>query len=158
MRIRADKWRIIAVPLLCGLLLSCGMGTRIRSLAGDDLDVQVAISAHANQDSPVAVELVLVYAPRMMDFLMELSAGQWFAQKAQIKKDYLKGEDFDAWYWEWVPGQKIPEQKLPLEASAVGGVVFASYRTPGQHRVRFDPITDMRIDLKKAEFTVTPLD
>lgn len=149
--------------LLACLLVVCGCGItqapkavylRTRSLVGSSVDVTVHIAEDANQNSPIAVELLVVYDDGLMARLLKMTATQWFAQRDQVRRDFKDGEGFDSWAWEWVPGQKIPVQKLPLKPAALGALVFADYTVPGTHRFRIDPFEDMVLELGGTGFTV----
>lgn len=149
--------------LLACLLVVVGCGItqapkavylRTRSLVGSSVDLTVHIAEDANQNSPIAVEFLVVYDAGLMARLLEMTAAQWFAQRDQIRRDFKDGEGFDSWAWEWVPGQKLPVQKLPLKPAALGALVFADYAIPGTHRVRIDPFEDMVIELAETDFTV----
>ncbi|GBC62151.1 hypothetical protein DENIS_3114 [Desulfonema ishimotonii] len=149
---------LVTLLLLTGILISCGIGVRTRALFGDDLAVSVSLSPEANLNSPVALELVLIYNEKMMAYLSEKTARQWFEERKQIRRDYIENQDFNAWYWEWVPGQDVPDQEIPLTPRAVGGIIFADYLSPGNHRARFDPFKDIRIHLRTEDFVVTIVD
>ena len=110
---------------LCAMLISCGAGVRARSMLGGKLNVTVNVSEKVNQNAPIAMDLLLVYNDQLRDTLLKMSAKDWFRQKDQIRRDYIEGEGLDCWSWEWIPGQKIPMQKLPLKSKAKAGIVFA---------------------------------
>jgi len=139
---------------LCAMLISCGAGVRARSLLGGKLNVTVNVSEKVNLNAPIAMDLLLVYNDQLRDTLLKMSAKDWFRQKDQIKRDYIEGEGLDCWSWEWVPGQKIPVQKLPLKSNAKAGIVFADYLSPGAHRIRFSPFDDIVIRLLEKDFFV----
>jgi hypothetical protein len=125
-----------------------------RSIIGGGIDVKVEIADNANQNSPIAVDLVVVYEEKLMEQLMGMTAGDWFAKRNQIRRDYLDGAGYDSWGWEWTPGQKVPVQRLPLKAAAIGGVIFAKFITPGAHRSRINPFDDVTIFLREDDFAV----
>ena len=134
------------------LLSGCSVTTRARSMLGGRVDVSVVLSETANQNHPVAVDLLVVHEPELLERLLGMSAREWFNQRDQLQRDFLPGEDLDVWSWEWVPGQRVPEQEIPLSAGAAGGLVFADYRTPGAHRVRFDPFSDLALRFQETGF------
>jgi type VI secretion system protein len=99
--------------------------TSIVLLAGDD----------ANQNSPVAVDLVLVGDQALIDTLITMPASRWFAGRADLLRTF--------------PGaltvrshEVVPGQSLRLGESAWAGrkslaaFVFADYLVPGEHRER----------------------
>ncbi len=125
-----------------------------RSVIGGRIDIKVEIAENANQNSPIAVDLVVVYDEKLMEELMGMTADDWFAKRSQKRRDYLDGAGFDSWGWEWVPGQKVPVQRLPLKPAAIGGVIFAKFVTPGAHRNRINPFDDVTIFLREDDFAV----
>jgi type VI secretion system protein len=141
--------------LVTAALFSCGFEIRTRSLMGGRLHVTVEIDEKANQDNPIALDLLFVYDEKLLERLLQMPAKEWFEKRDQIKRDYLEGDGLDYWGWEWVPNQKIPIQELPLKSGAEGALVFADYLSPGDHRIRVDPFKDISIHLKKEDFEVT---
>ena len=149
---------LILSLFLMGSALSCGIGLRTRALLGGKLTVSIDISEKANQNSPVALDVVVVYDEELLARLLEFSSKDWFEKREQIKRDYLQGEGLDYWGWEWVPGQKVTIQKLPLKPEAKGGFIFADYFSPGVHRVRIDPFGDVIVHLLEKRFTAESTD
>src|ERR1044071_4483147 len=71
------------------------------------LDVKFHISPAANNNNPVAVDLVLVKDKKLLGELMKMSASDWFEKRHQVELDYPKETELDAGRWEWVPGQQV---------------------------------------------------
>ena len=46
---------------------------------------------------------------------------------------------------------------IEIDGHALGAVIFANYRTPGDHRVRIGPQRKLRIDLGDEEMSVRPI-
>ncbi len=165
--VAARRGEILAaglVALLVAGAVGCGIGEKLSELKtgaysafGAKLNVAVHISPNANLNSPVALDLVIIYDPQLLSRVLGMTAQQWFDQKAQILRDYRQGEGLDCWSWEWVPGQEVGRLKLPLEATAKGAVLFARYLTPGAHRIRIDPTQDIDIFLGEKTFHVRPM-
>jgi type VI secretion system protein len=147
-----------AVIVLCLVVLvaaqGCGIGLRTRALVGGKVRVQVFVAQAANQNNPVAVDVLMVYDKNLLKELTRMSAKDWFERREQIRRDYSEGSGFDAWEWEWVPGQNVPVQVLPLKPAAIGGLVFANYLSPGVHRGRFDPHESVAMNFLETTFTV----
>ena len=78
-------WILILLALLAS---SCGMPNRVRSMFGGQLPIPVSIAADANEDSPLAVELIVVYNDKLIDKLLEKKARDWFAGREQ----FLRGQ------------------------------------------------------------------
>jgi type VI secretion system protein len=151
---RASLVRIGLAPCLL-VLTACGLVTTTLRMFGGSLPLEVTIAGSANQESPVAVELLIIYDKRLLDRLLALGAREWFEQREQWKRDFPG--DFESWAWEWVPGQPVGRQEKEFRAGAKGALVFADYLTPGAHRAQFDPHSPVRLLLGEATLTVEPL-
>ncbi|HET6978775.1 MAG TPA: hypothetical protein VFI24_20755 [Pyrinomonadaceae bacterium] len=121
------------------------------------LDVKVHVSPKANNNNPVAVDLVLVKDKKLLTELMKMSASEWFEKRHQMELDYPKESDLNAGRWEWVPGQQVQVDRVPVNMDVVGGVVFANYFNAGSHRARFDPRKGILITLGDDNLCVQSL-
>jgi type VI secretion system protein len=144
---------IVLLALLAVLSFSCSANPR--SFFGGDLKLQVDVAPEANQNSAVAVELLVVSNEEVLGDVMKLSAHDWFLKREEFKRDHPKG--YLSWSWEWVPGQNVPPQKLSFGTGARAGLLFADYLSAGNHRLRFEPHQGLRLRLGEKEFTVEPL-
>ncbi len=161
---RCLLWMVLGCVMLGGIT-ACGSiskltkatAVRARSMVGGKVEVQIVISPKANQNSPVAVDLLFVYDDKLMERLLGMPAVEWFEKRRQIRRDYVRGEGFDSWEWEWVPGQAIPVQKLPLKPTAIGAVVFGKSHSEGPHRYRIDPFKGIIVLLGEKAFLVRAL-
>ncbi len=116
-------------------------------------EIQIQVSPWANEDNPVAVDVLIIYDEDMMDRLGELPARQWFRQRDQFRRDFPSG--YEALEWELVPGQRVDPTPMPHNAAtAVGSFVFANYYTDGDHRARLDQIDNVLIRLGEKGFTI----
>jgi len=151
---------LLAVTLVA-CLASCGsakaVGRHARSMAGGKLKVKVFVSEKVNQNNPIALDLLIVYDKDLLSLIFEMTSKEWFARREQIKRDFPEKTGFESWIWEWVPGQKIPVQKLPLRPPAVGGVIFANFYSQGIHRFRINPFKNIAIHLGEEGFFVESL-
>jgi hypothetical protein len=143
----------ILLLLLLELLASCSLGVRSRSLTGGKLRVEVRAAETANQNQPVAMDVLLIYNKRLLQELLKMSASDWFDKRDQIKRDDPKGKALRVWSWEWVPGQHALVE-LPLQAKARTGIIFARYFSRGEHRARIDPHTSIIVELLDKDFGV----
>jgi type VI secretion system protein len=130
-----------------------GVTVRTRKILGGDVTLRARIAPMANMNNPVPVEYVLVYDDMLLETLAKTTAKDWFTNRDQFKQDFPEG--FDSWYWEWVPGQAVEEQKLPLRPKASAALVFANYVLPGDNRARLDPYKGATINLGERNFTVS---
>ncbi len=141
---------------LCAFLVlgALGCGTGSRSLFGGDVAVRLDADPKINQDSPVPVELVVVYDKDLLAKLGGMTARDWFQNREQTRKDHPGEDDFVSIAWEIVPGQSMPPQTLSFASGARGGLVFADYFSDGAHRARVDPHQNLRIHLQAEDVAV----
>ena len=154
------RWRHRLLGVVTALALAlaaggCGLVARTRSLTGGKLPVEIRLSKDLNQNSPVAVDLVIIYDKKFLERIQELSARDWFISRAQFQRDYPNA--FESHLWEWMPNkdnQGFQEQSLKVKVGAKGGVVFADYFAPGQHRAFFNPHKAIHLTLEDRQFSI----
>ena len=115
--------------------------------------MKVYVAPNANQNNPVALDLVLVKDKKLLKELMKLSASEWFQKRNQYRLDYPKEIGLGAGSWEWVPGQVVAS--IPLKHRFAGGIIFANYSTPGAHRASINLRKSVLVNLGEEGFTVT---
>jgi type VI secretion system protein len=113
------------------------MTQKVRSAFGGQLPFDVTVAQDANEDSPVAVDLVFVYDKKLLDTLLKTPSTEWFAKRDQFVKDY--GNALVVEKREWVPGQQLKDLVVAYRPGARRVVVFADYVTDGEHRATRDP-------------------
>ncbi len=100
--------------------------------------VTVVASSDANQDSPVAVDLVFVRDPALLEVLNATPAAKWFATRTDLQRAFPEGVSVVS--LEVVPGQTL---RLPHAAHihqlALAVLAYAGYPPPGDHRLRLQP-------------------
>jgi len=148
-------WLVLFAVLGVTFVTSCGLPKRTRNLFGGNLLMEVSVSPELNGNTPAAVDVLVVYDKDLLKQLMELSARDWFEQREQILRDNPKRAG--SWSWEWVPGQEVGQLTLEFNLGSAGGLIFADYLTPGEHRLAFDPHEHFRLTLGAASFSVSPL-
>lgn len=135
-----------------GLALSaggCGLLSRSSvKLRGYDL----AAAPHANQDSPVRVDVVVVRDPALAETVAKLTAAGWFAQRGQLVLDNPRMLEITS--LEPVPGQALPWSRVQAGKKAHAAFVFADYAAEGDHRVRVDPYRWITIRLEEEGMAV----
>jgi type VI secretion system protein len=119
---------------------------------GGQLPLQVTILPDANENTPLAVELIVVYEEKIVDKLLEKTAREWFRGREQFLRDYA--DDVESWKREWIPGQEVEPLDLSYGVGAKRVVVFADYITPGEHRAAFDPQRHFRLILGQSELVL----
>ncbi|SAL24464.1 hypothetical protein AWB69_01784 [Caballeronia udeis] len=143
---------LMAIGCAC-VLASCGMlglsgekasWSQVTFVAGDDM----------NNNSPLAVDVVLVSDEAMLARLAELPASKWFAGRADLLSTFPKSLRYRG--WELVPGQRVD---LPDDAftgpRVVAAFVFANYPDPGAHRVRIQKFSGhLVVQLDSNSFSV----
>ena len=142
---------LVLVPALAG----CGLPNRARSMVGGQLPIQVTISPEANEDSPLAVELIVAYDQKIVDELLKMPARDWFVKREQFLRDHE--DSIDTWMWEWTPGQEVAPLDLAYGIGAKKVVLFADYIVPGDHRAAIDPQQPFRLVLGESELSVEDL-
>ncbi len=131
---------------------------KIPGTSGDKkLDVKVHVSPAANNNNPVAVDLVLVSDKKLLQELKKMSASEWFEKRNQVVLDYPKETGLSAGRWEWVPGQQVKVDQVIVKYGVVGGVVFANYFNAGAHRAPVDPRKGILITLGDEDLCVQSL-
>lgn len=116
--------------------------------------MKVDVSPQANNKNPVALDLVLVKDKKLLKELMKISASEWFEKRNQYRLDYPKETGLNAGSWEWVPGQVVTIDPMPLKFKVAGGLIFANYFTPGAHRATIDPSKSVVITLGAEDIAV----
>ncbi|MGJ7530146.1 hypothetical protein [Variovorax sp. GB1P17] len=124
--------------LLLVQFAGCGLmnpkGTRV-----DWSELTLSAAPGANQNSPVAVDLVMVLDDAMLGRLAELPAAKWFGARTDLQKTFPQSLTYRS--WELVPGQTIRVPASSLGAPRVTAVfVYANYATPGANRMRVDDL------------------
>lgn len=148
----------VAVMLLFTGCPKVKIPKKIPGTSGDSkLDVKVHVSPAANNNNPVAVDLVLVSDKKLLQELMKMSASEWFEKRHQVALDYPKETSLGAGQWEWVPGQQVKVDRVTVKYEVVGGVVFANYFNAGTHRAPINPRKGILITLGEDDLCVQSL-
>ncbi|MCP4702445.1 MAG: type VI secretion protein [Gammaproteobacteria bacterium] len=114
------------------------------------------VDKNANQNNPIAMDLVVIHDKKLLAQVIKLSAREWFEQRSQLKLDYPSV--LYTWEWEIVPGQNLSFYKLPENSEDAQAIlVFANYQAPGPHRVRLDPYEAVVLRLLEKKFLAEPL-
>jgi type VI secretion system protein len=141
--------------LLLGCLVVMSLSGHL-ALGQSKLSVRVNLAPAANQNNPLAVDLVLVSDRKLLKELLKMSAKDWFEQKHQIQLNYPKETNLVAGGWEWVPGQSVKLDRLSVRRGIIGGVIFANYLSAGAHRISINPRKNVLVILGENDFSVQP--
>jgi len=155
-RTKTLLFRWIAALLLLSQLAACGSlfpkGTRVNWS-----ELTLSASPDANQNSPVAVDVVMVLDDTMLARITELTAAKWFGARADLQKTFPQSLSYLS--WELVPGQTIRVPSSAFGSQRVAAVlVFANYTTPGANRVRVEDLKGAviaRFDIQSFDVSTT---
>ncbi len=153
----AECFRSVAGVLRAGIFLGivlAAAGCVSAPYYQRPVDLAVQTTDTTNQQMPVAVEVVYVYEPALVDTLSSLSAAEWFRKRRALAWRHPQG--FERWRWEWAPGQSVPPRRLTADHRAQAAFVFAGYRSPGAHRDRVPPYRTLELTLNRTDFQVRP--
>jgi len=133
------------------LLLSCSVGKKVRRAFGGSLPIEVTVHDDINDQSPVAVDLLIVYDDKIVDDLLKIPAADWFVKKKQFIADHpsviVQG-------WEWVPGQVVDPFKIEYRPGARNVVLYADYHSEGDHRAVVGSPKPFRLVLGERDLSV----
>lgn len=147
--------------LAAALMISgCGIAGKLNptGVLKKPVRLDVHIDNHANNDSPIAVDLVSVNDKDLAKDLAKMTASDWFQKRDQIREDNPKAAEVSILKsWEWVPGQLIGTVQIPLKKKPRALLLFANYGTPGPHRAKIDPSNTQQVALNRDDLKVEPL-
>jgi type VI secretion system protein len=132
----------------CGLVPSWLGGGRSISRISIDADPE------ANQNSAVAVDLVMLTDPDAAAAIMKLSARDWFLRRQQFARDYPDGLRIAS--WELAPGQILRDASVDSPGGMTDAIVFAGYRDDGDHRLRLGDGGRVRLMLGEKDVRLMP--
>ena len=108
----------------------------------------------ANLNGATAVELVMSTSDDATAALLKLSAHDWFVHRTQLLRDYP--DDIAVTSWELAPGQAVQDAPVDSPGGLKDAFVFASYGTPGDHRLRLADESHVRLTLGETDLRVGP--
>ncbi len=154
------NYKYLLMSVVFFVLTGCGSsGSTFKGVvpAGSYLawnSVTVAADVDANLNSAIAVDVVMLHDEETLGLVQNMSAAKWFATRDDLLKTFPKSLSFQT--AELVPGQTLQlKQDMFLQKRQVGTIVFANYLTPGEHRMRVDPLQgQLLIQLLTKTFTV----
>ena len=150
----------IAITLLAGLLLvGCSVFQSVKNAVvppGKALKwdtVTFNMPPAINMNFPLAVDIVTIYEPALVDKILGMKAADWFAAKDSLLKTYPNA--LHSRSWELAPGESKTVPGKPFCEKQVFAVIgFADYFAQGEHRVRLDELEGrIRLEFEANDFS-----
>lgn len=141
-----------AVALMPALLGACAQPEWFCVNPQGVRSMTVRSAADAVRTDAVAVALVSVTEPSLGAELAQLPAEEFFRRREQLRRDHAGGLDVVS--FELAPDQSIGPVPVDTPCSPVASLIFASYRTPGEHRIRVDGAGAVTVVLSDRGFEV----
>lgn len=116
------------------------------------LGLLVDVQPNANNNSPVAFDVVLAKDKALVKQLASMTAANWFAKRAQIERDSQSKVEVHS--WEWVPAQNVGKVPVAVNVDVLGVVAFANYATPGDHRAILSLGGTDTVTFNESDFSV----
>jgi type VI secretion system protein len=118
--------------------------------------VTFSASNQANQNYPTNIHLVLLYDPHLISEFLKMSSDDYFSDRnyEQLQRDHTT--TIKIYKYQVTPGSRIEARRVEYSDSPVAGFLFASYRTPGDHRIRIGENRHLMIMLDKDDWRVVP--
>lgn len=135
--------------LLLVVLLSCLCG----GCASHPWKMQMTIATDANNNSPVLISVVLPKSQPLFKKLLDMTAKQWFTQREQLLRDHRR--ELEETYFEFIPGQQVPDINRKVSSSVSQGILFVNYQTPGSHRYTFDTNQALKISFAQQSVNLS---
>jgi type VI secretion system protein len=142
-----------------GMLVGCGIpkgmakrAARTARVSTGKLSLQVALSSTANQNSPVAVDVLLIKDKSFLKTAQGLSANDWFMKKLQLQRQFPNGMEVKS--WEWIPGQSVSPISFVVPVDTQGAMMFANYASAGPHSAPLPMSGKIAIFLDDDDFII----
>lgn len=117
------------------LLAGCSMFGGTKAVKPDWKTLHVITAPDANNNSPLAIDVVLITERALVDGVSALTAAQYFAARDDMRRSQPGALVVQS--LELVPGQSFEIDPKPFRAKkGWAALMFANYGTPGAHRYR----------------------
>jgi type VI secretion system protein len=146
----ARGWLRVAVLAFSCALIGCTSIDNALTAAGGFLTgtnrpsrtnwerIVITASEDVNQNSPVALDIVWVKEPAMLEALLNTPAAKWFASRSELQRSFPQA--FTVINLELVPKQSLVVDESTLSAhKGLAVLLYADYPSPGDHRERLAP-------------------
>jgi len=158
------RQRALLLMVLVSALLTASGCSSIKNFvtpAGVKLDwesVSLSVAAGANNDYPLAIDVVLVTDEALAQKLMGMTARDWFNARNGMRKAYPDAISIDS--VELAPGESIKlSDKRWSGRRVAAALVFADYLVAGPHLARVDALRGrVQLDFGASEFTAYSLE
>ena len=120
--------------LCCCVLSGCSAVMKpVRSVSHTtgEISLNITIDPEVNDNSPIAVDVVVVSDKSTLKELSALTAQAWFEKRKTLLR--MQPSDIHLSSWEWVPGQEVATLKIPHTGISDGVLLFANYASTGDH-------------------------
>jgi type VI secretion system protein len=104
---------------------------RTASHTTGDIHLNVTVVPEVNDNSPIAVDVVVVNDKDTLKLLSSFTAQVWFHKRDSFLRMHPSKIQISS--WEWVPGQEVASLMIPRTGIADGVILFANYASPGDH-------------------------
>ena len=106
----------------------------------------------ANENTPVAVDVVYTLSQELAQKLSTMSAKEYFKMRDQLIRDYINLVMIHG--WEIPPGHTVKEEMNALHPQTQAAFLFADYDVPGVHRSKLPVFENLYVHLKRADFKI----
>jgi type VI secretion system protein len=122
------------------------------SHVGGQMTLDASVAPDANQNMPVAVDVVAIDNKKTFAELSTFTAQAWFDKRT----DYLRRhpKTLHVFSWEWIPGQQLASMKISQTAAANGILLFANYSTAGDHNAVLPRNGTVHIEFGPKDFKI----
>jgi type VI secretion system protein len=138
---------LLALPVL--ILAGCSW------IGGKSISrMSIVSEIDANRNNATAVDLVMSSSDDASAALLKLGAHDWFQHKMQLQRDYPAAIAIVS--WELAPGQAVQEALVDSPGGLKDAFIFASYATPGDHRLRLGDDSAVQLTLGETDLRLGP--
>lgn len=134
--------------------MGCSAVTYLWDVTADTERVTLSATPDANDDFPVAVDLVAIREEAFVDVIANTSADSWFEQRADFIRSNVNA--IDVRRFEVIPGQSIDEIDYSYDDRRTYFAIFAfaDYHATQSYRARLDSYSTPTLVLGPEGITV----
>jgi type VI secretion system protein len=142
------RLQAIVVGLVLTILSGCFSAPKVLTR-----DITIEVAPEANDNSPIAVDLVLVYSDVALSRVAAMAPGEWFERRGDILAAFP--QEVTVMRWEVVPGQRLRRMALPDNVhGAAGALLLARYNARNAQRESVGALPNVVVDLGRAGMSV----